>query len=317
MLRMCRSQETALQIPQVRGGLPNKNPLCTISSPMIPEQEIEVLREQLKKGKELLNDELPDLRRCRTWAGTTADCLQGMLGSTSHILASFKKASEKYGNWSYINEGLEVRDRGQRNFESLRNSCQAEASRRKRAAIGAIHEQLECVQNVVESLETKLLTNTPLVARAQGNKIFVVHGHDETALFRIERFLKKLQLDPLVLREKPNEGQTIIEKFMALSNQAGFAVVLLTPDDRGGRNAEPYEKQKLRARQNVIFELGFFLGKLGRKNVCALYNEGVEIPSDYQGVLYVKFDESDVWQMNLAKEMKMAGLKVDINLLAQ
>ncbi len=284
---------------------------------MILEQEIEVLREQLRKGKELLNDELPDLRRCRTWAGTTADYLQGMLDSTSHILASFKKASEKYGNWSDINEGLEVRNRGQRNFESLRDSCQAEASRRKREAIGAIHEQLECVQNVIESLETKLLANTPLVARAQGNKIFVVHGHDETALLRIERFLKKLQLDPLVLREKPNEGQTIIEKFMALSNQAGFAVVLLTPDDRGGRKAEPYEKQKLRARQNVIFELGFFLGKLGRKNVCALYNEGVEIPSDYQGVLYVKFDESDVWQMNLAKEMKMAGLKVDMNLLAQ
>lgn len=128
---------------------------------------------------------------------------------------------------------------------------------------------------------------------------------------------RKIPLDPLVLREKPNEGQTIIEKFMALSSQAGFAVVLLTPDDRGGSNAEPYEKQKLRARQNVILELGFFLGKLGRKNVCALYNEGVEIPSDYQGVLYVKFDESDVWQMNLAKEMKMAGLKVDMNLLAQ
>lgn len=306
-----------MQIPWVGGGLPNKNPLCTISPPMISEQEIEVLREQLEKGKELLNDELPDLRRCRTWAVTTADYLQKMLGSTSHILASFKKASEKYGNWSDINEGLEVRNRGQRNFESLRDTCQAEASRRKRDAIGAIREQLECVQNAVESLETKLLTNTPLVARAQGNKIFVVHGHDETALFRIERFLKKLQLDPLVLREKPNEGQTIIEKFMALSNQAGFAVVLLTPDDRGGRNAEPYEKQKLRARQNVIFELGFFLGKLGRKNVCALYNEGVEIPSDYQGVLYVKFDESDVWQTNLAKEMKMAGLEVDMNLLAQ
>jgi predicted nucleotide-binding protein len=81
----------------------------------------------------------------------------------------------------------------------------------------------------------------------------------------------------------------------------------------GGFTIAPYDSQQPRARQNVILELGYFLGRLGRSRVCALYVEGLEIPSDYSGVLYVKLDGDGGWRLNLAKELKAAGLPVDMN----
>ncbi len=92
-----------------------------------------------------------------------------------------------------------------------------------------------------------------------------------------------------------------------------FAIVLLTADDRGGIADSQYDSQSLRARQNVIFELGYFIGKLGRNRVCALYSEGVEIPSDYSGVLFIKFDEAGAWRLAVAKEIKAAGIDIDMN----
>lgn len=142
-------------------------------------------------------------------------------------------------------------------------------------------------------------------------KVFVVHGHDDGAKDSVARFLEKLKLCPIILHEQPNEGMTVIEKFEHHSN-VGFAVVLLTPDDIGFARNKPKEK-KSRARQNVIFELGYFIGTVGRDKVCALYKEGVEIPTDYQGVLFVPMDSGENWRLMLAKEIKRAGLDIDIN----
>jgi predicted nucleotide-binding protein len=141
--------------------------------------------------------------------------------------------------------------------------------------------------------------------------VFLVHGHDEAALHEVARFLEQLDQQVIVLREQPNKGRTIIEKFEDYTD-VGFAIVLLTPDDKGGSVALG-DSQRLRARQNVILELGYFLGRLGRSRVCALYVEGVEIPSDYSGVLYVKLDGDGGWRLSLAKELKAAGLPVDMN----
>jgi predicted nucleotide-binding protein len=142
--------------------------------------------------------------------------------------------------------------------------------------------------------------------------VFLVHGHDVAARETVARFLEKLKLKPIILHEQPNKGRTIIEKFVSYAD-VGFAVVLLTGDDRGGLSAPPQKEYTLRPRQNVILELGFFLGRLGRERVCALYQEGVEIPSDYQGVLYVKFDEEGGWRLRLAREMKDAEVPIDMN----
>ncbi len=141
-------------------------------------------------------------------------------------------------------------------------------------------------------------------------KIFIVHGHDQVLLQQTARFLEKLDLKPIILFEQPGQSQTIIEKIEKHSN-VRFAVILLTPDDVG--KAAKDEKFQPRARQNVILELGYFLGKLGRPNVVALYYEALELPSDYHGVEYLKVDAEGAWKMKLAKELKEAGLAIDMN----
>ncbi len=113
------------------------------------------------------------------------------------------------------------------------------------------------------------------------------------------------------MHEQPNTGKTIIEKFEHYSN-VSFAIVLLTPDDIGAAKDDQSNK-KQRARQNVILELGYFLGKLGRDRVCALYKSDVEIPSDYKGVLFIPMDDKGAWKMLLAKEIKQAKIDVDLN----
>jgi len=120
-----------------------------------------------------------------------------------------------------------------------------------------------------------------------------------------------LNLEPIVLPEQPNLGDTIIEKLERTSPVA-FAVVLLTPDDKGCP-ATDTSTLRPRAHQNVVFELGFFIGMLGGRKVCALYAEGVELPSDFQGVVYILFDASGTWRLLLARELKASGLDIDLN----
>jgi len=176
--------------------------------------------------------------------------------------------------------------------------------------------RLEAILDRLELIPEAVGVPTSSVASDQaspppGSDVFVVHGHDKAAKESVSRFIEKLDLHPIVLHEQPNEGRTIIEKFEDYSN-VGFAIVILTPDDIGGpRNKS--DEQKPRARQNVIFELGYFVGKIGRRKVCALYKEDVDMPSDYSGVLYIPMDPRNAWKLELAKEMKQAGLKVDLN----
>jgi predicted nucleotide-binding protein len=139
-------------------------------------------------------------------------------------------------------------------------------------------------------------------------KIFIVHGRDEGLKSQVARFLEKMGLKPIILHEQPNKGRTIIEKFLDHSD-VHFAVVLLTGDDIGGLKNCPPDDLSPRARQNVILELGFFLGKLGRGKVCAIYEPGVEIPSDYHGVLFISTRED--WVFALVKEIKAAGLPLN------
>lgn len=180
----------------------------------------------------------------------------------------------------------------------------------------SLETQTQQLEGLVELLATEMqlaIGEAPhLAAPSKGQRVFVVHGHDEAVLHEVARFLERLEQDVVILREQANQGRTIIEKFEDFAD-VGFAIVLLTPDDRGGPMATPYEQQRARARQNVILELGYFLGRLGRNRVCALYRENVEIPSDYSGVLYVRLDDAGGWRLALAKEMKAAELSVDMN----
>ena len=152
---------------------------------------------------------------------------------------------------------------------------------------------------------------SPVSIARSSRRVFVVHGHDHGPKDATARFLSQLDLEAIILHEQPNEGRTIIEKFEKYAD-VSFAVVILTPDDLGSRKELRHEPQP-RARQNVVFELGFFVGKLGRKRVCALHKGDIEMLSDYQGVLFVPMDTDGAWKGNLAREIKAAGISVDLN----
>lgn len=143
------------------------------------------------------------------------------------------------------------------------------------------------------------------------NRVFVVHGHDDAALQGLARFLEKLGLEAIILKEQPDQGRTIIEKFEDTADDIGFAVVLLTPDDIGA--SVKAETSDARARQNVVFELGYFAAKLGRGRVCLLRKGHVEIPSDLYGVIYTDMDPADGWKAKLVGELKAAKLDFDAN----
>jgi predicted nucleotide-binding protein len=148
--------------------------------------------------------------------------------------------------------------------------------------------------------------------------VFVVHGHDHGVKETVARFLSKLGLNPIILHEQADEGRTIIEKFEKYAD-VSFAVAVFSGDDLGVAKREISENASVdrfvhpRARQNVVFEFGYFVGTLGRKNVVAIVESGVETPSDYSGVLYIPFDAADGWRLRLVKELKAAGLEVDAN----
>jgi predicted nucleotide-binding protein len=140
-------------------------------------------------------------------------------------------------------------------------------------------------------------------------KVFIVHGHDVGPREAVARTLERLDFEPVILHERPNRGRTIITKFQEEATDVGFAVVLLTPDDP----ATTPNSSSGRARQNVVFELGFFIGILGPERVAAIMKGDVERPSDFEGVMYIEFDSGGSWRHLLARELKAAGFEVDMN----
>jgi predicted nucleotide-binding protein len=122
-------------------------------------------------------------------------------------------------------------------------------------------------------------------------------------------FLSQLGLTPIILHEQPDQGRVIVEKLEAHSD-VSYAVVLVTADDEERLRASG-DPLRPRARQNVVFELGYFVSKLGRGRVATLYQEGTELPSDYHGVLCIPIDPSEGWKLRLCRELSSAGLSVD------
>jgi predicted nucleotide-binding protein len=163
-------------------------------------------------------------------------------------------------------------------------------------------------------LESAATSGTNLTSN---NKVFVVHGHDEQMKSQLEIFLTELGLEPIVLHRKADEGLTIIEKFEKHSD-VGYAFILLTPDDIGYHLAEESKpdlerKKETRARQNVIFEFGYFVAKLGRQRVCCLYREGVTLPTDVSGIIYKRIHNSvEEAAFSILKDLKAVGYQVAI-----
>lgn len=141
------------------------------------------------------------------------------------------------------------------------------------------------------------------------DKVFIVHGHDNALKQEVARIIEKQGLEAVILNEQANGGKTIIEKIEENSD-VGAAICLFTGDDYG--RAKDATSENLRARQNVVFEAGYFMGKLGRGNVILIASPDIEIPSDLQGVVYTN---KDMWQTDVLRELKAIGYNVDFNKL--
>lgn len=260
-----------------------------------PSQGIELLKRQQQRAGELLEKRPLAETDYENWCSTTNGFLVKCFGSDSDIEFSVMHSDGVRMTWGRESDAGLEEERARR----LRN---------KSARLMSAIEQLE----VDVEIEPKIATEPRSEREPVDRRIFLVHGTETGVRESCARFLGQLGLEVVILHEQPDQGQTVMEKFFKHAN-VGFAVVLLTGDDRGGERNIEFDHQKLRARQNVIFELGFFLGKLGRSHVCALYDEGVELPSDYHGVLYIPIDRGEAWKLRLAKELKAAGLDVDMN----
>ncbi len=242
------------------------------------------------------------------------------IASAQQLLAARPVSKDDYSSWELMTRNVLERAFGLNDanvraitevgkFGSIQmNPTQTYLENRR---VESLRTQVAKLKTLVDVLALDADQPPELGARVaqRPNSIFLVHGHDDRR-HQVAGFLRRLIPKVTVLDEEASGGKTVIEKLEANGN-CGFAVVLMTGDDRGGVKEMPFENQKARARQNVILELGYFMGRLGRENVCALYEPDVDLPSDYQGVVFVEFDRHGAWKMKLAKEMKAAGLEVD------
>ncbi len=276
---------------------------------VIPREQFKlVLEERVKIGKEILDEKIQDQK-------------------------SFDENIQKYYLWNdYNSEYLKQSFNNEYNeYKSSYDTCADWVGfrgliLRPETPQEKLGDHKMTVEKKLENLN-KLISKTDLLKSAvkstidshenmtqespkMSNEIFIVHGHDERLKVEVARTLEKLGLIPIILSEQANQGQTVIEKF-EFHADVGFAVILLTGDDFGKLKTDT--EDKYRARQNVILEMGYFIGKLGRRNVFPLYESGVELPSDLHGILYVPIDASGGWKFKLARELKAAGFDVDAN----
>lgn len=186
----------------------------------------------------------------------------------------------------------------------------------KNHRLDSIIERLELIP--LNKMPSSPISNADESSRfdTKMKKVFVVHGHDEIAKTNLEIFLREIGLEPVVLHRQADEGLTIIEKFEKHSD-VGYAFILLTPDEiayiKADESKEDSERKKeSRARPNVIFEFGYFVGKLGRSRVCCLYTGDVSLPSDVSGMIYKRFTNNiEEVAYSIMKDLKASGYEID------
>lgn len=179
------------------------------------------------------------------------------------------------------------------------------------ANLGNIMMLLRSIKEVPDMKD--MISNTKNISAQGTENVFIVHGHDELMKQEVANTVSRLKLVPIILNERHNGGDTIIEKLEHNAEQVNYAIILLSPCDHGAEIQST--DLKPRARQNVILEMGYFIGKIGRNKVCVLKKDDVEEPSDVFGVVYTPYDRFGAWKLKLADELKAAGFRIDKNLL--
>ncbi len=151
----------------------------------------------------------------------------------------------------------------------------------------------------------RVIRINPKSEREFSKRVFIVHGRDEVLRDSVRDFIEKLGLQPIILADQASLSRTIIEKIEDYSD-VGYAVVLYTGCDVGQLRSE--SPLNPRARQNVVFEHGYFISKLGRKRVAAIVDPEVERPNDIAGVLYL--ETTSDWRTLLMRELRELGYEI-------
>ena len=267
-----------------------------------PEKGIALLQKQLDAADKLLQGNAITESQIQSWKKTTTNYIEQIFGEEHRNAGNFRNASPTAFD-SMLGSNLSTDNYGQ-----------------------ALHDLIIRLNEYIGELQTTIFLHEPSgsppsnIKNKSSNKVFIVHGHNHPLKHELAHSLQNAGLDVTILHEQPSRGMTLIEKFAAHAQDAGFAVVLLTADDIG--TEKPPEglplltpMLKKRARQNVVFELGFFIALLGRDRVCALYETGVEWPSDLTGIAYVEYDSAGRWIHHVAKEICAVGIQVDFSKL--
>ena len=280
-------------------------------------QGLALIREEIKKGKIILSSDSVSEKKILDWRASVKDAIEMAFGKNSEPMNDISK---------WYPEGILKKqkicfpgDTGHRMFDGPPHYRIRDESEIEKDRVNTLRKQIDGLIRHKKNLERKirlqkeaLLSAASPQSQVRGNKIFLVHGHDREMKETTARLLEKLKLDVVIMDEKANRGKTLIEKLEGLASDVGYAVVLMTADDEGNAKGE---SPKPRARQNVIIELGYFIGKLGRDRVCVLYEEGVDSPSDFKGVAYHPIDSEKAWRYKLAEELREAGFQANMNLI--
>ncbi len=248
--------------------------------------------------------------------------------------SAFESAKNEYNKWNSFNVELLNRIFSSDQFAEEYSRWGAVTISYSEPSLGEeitnlykdIDEKLHRLDSIIERLElipvsavaapAQISERTDAASPRRSKKVFVVHGHDEVAKTNLEVFLNEIGLQPIVLHRQADEGLTVIEKFEKHSD-VGYAFILLTPDEVAYLKADEAKndedrKKELRARPNVIFEFGYFVGKLGRSRVCCLYTGDVTLPSDVSGMIYKKFNSTiDEVAYSIIKDLKASGYSMD------
>jgi len=259
------------------------------------------LSEQISKGEELLSrsiDREADFEELKADYKIWTDYNYELLKQSFNNISNEYVVAYKSAGYSFMGQLGEVPNNPVKTEKNL---------------IEYKLENLKSLQSRANLIKSEKMEVTKSATQFSKNEVFIVHGHDEEAKIKTARFVEKLNLKAIILHEQVNAGKTIIEKIEEYSN-VGFGLILYTPCDVGAKRDDE-TNLKPRARQNVVFEHGFLIGKIGRSNVCALVKGDIETPNDISGVVYVSMDSAGAWRYEVAKELKKAGYTIDMNLI--
>lgn len=296
---------------------------------MEKEQFSKLLYEQQEKGKDLLS-------LISTMHESQNDFGDGMVLFGGEDLYYVPESElddflNKFEGWkSYVYELLEAQFGSDCKYVyewntyvtthvSKREPILKQLTRNVNKALSLIESFLERI-NIYKRIGTKYTAQLKEEV-AKKKCVFIVHGHNEEMKQSVARVVGQMGLNPIILHEQPNGGKTIIEKFESNADSINFAIILLSGDDlaasvcdlNGVENEELRQRLEKRARQNVVFEMGYFVGKLGRNNVFFLLQDGVTKPGDLDGIVYTAYDAAHAWRFELVKELKTCGYDVDAN----